>query len=72
MSSEESCSDSEEVFVKPITWRADIIDSCFRELDKKSLKLKTSQAKRQRKKRVISTTPSTRSIPAGLPKWAVK
>lgn len=72
MSSEESSSDTEEVFVKPISWRADLVNNWFGELDQKSMDLKTPQAKRQRKRRIISTTLSTRSIPLGLPKWAVK
>ena len=35
MSSEESCSDSEDVFVKDLPWRAEIVNTCFEELDKK-------------------------------------
>lgn len=72
MSSEESCSDSEDIFVKPIMWREHLVDNFFGELDKKSMELKTAQARRQRKKRIISTTASTRPVPADLPKWAIK
>lgn len=72
MSSEESDTDSEDVFIKPIPWRAECVNSFFLQLDEKRMERKTSQAKRQRKNRMIADTPSTRSAPAGLPKWAIK
>ena len=47
MSSEESSSESDDVFVKPIPWRSDLVTTFFGELDKKSCEKKTAQANRQ-------------------------
>lgn len=72
MSSEESSSESDDVFVKPLPWRAEIVNKFFTELDAKVMEKKTSQASRQRKPRKLSVSASIRSIPHGVPKWAIK
>lgn len=72
MSSEESSTESDDVFVKPIPWRAEIVNKFFVELDAKVVEKKTSQASRQRKPRKMSVSPSSRSVPRGVPKWAIK
>lgn len=71
MSSEESAPESDDVFVKPIPWRSTLVNNFFEDLDTKRLEKKTAQANRQRKVRRISTYSSTRSIPEGMPTWAV-
>lgn len=72
ISSEESDNENEDaVFVKPLPWRTAIVDNFFAQLDEKGIESKSTQAKRQRKKRVVSTSVSTRQPPPGLPKWAV-
>ena len=72
MSSEESCSDDDDVYKKTIPWRAEIVNRFYAEIDKKSQERKTPQAHRQRMARKVSTEKSSRSIPEGLPKWAFK
>ena len=73
ISSEESDHENEDaVFVKQLPWRADLVNDFFSQLDSKVTESKSVQARRQRKKRITSTTSSTREIPLGLPKWAVK
>ena len=72
MSSEESSTESDDVFVKPIPRRAEIVNKFFVELDAKVEEKKTSQASRQRKPRKMSVSPSSRSVPRGVPKWAIK
>ena len=69
MSSEESEND---MFVKPLPWRSDLVNKFLAELDNRNTERKTPQALRQRKKRVLSAYVSTRSAPPGLPKWALK
>lgn len=73
ISSEESSTDLEndEIFVKPIPWRAERVTQFFADIDAKNMQIKSSQAHRQRKARKISVTESTRPIPDGLPKWAI-
>lgn len=71
ISSEESSSENDDVFVKPIPWRSDLVSNFFEELDKKIKEKKTSQANRQRKVRRLSIHSSDRVIPQGLPLWAV-
>lgn len=73
ISSEESENENDDsVFVKPLPWRANIVNDFFAQLDSKIMETKSVQAKRQRKQRIVSTTESTRETPPGLPKWAVK
>ena len=72
ISSEESATDSEDIFVKPIPWRSTLVHDFFVELDSKSMEGKTAQAKRQRKRRMVSHINSNRNVPSGLPKWAIK
>ncbi len=61
-----------DMFVKPLPWRSDLVNTFFAELDDRSTERKTPQALRQRKKRVLSAYGSTRDAPPGLPKWALK
>ena len=71
VSSEESDeSDEETIVIKPLQWRAERVDSMFHALDSQVAHNKTSQAKRQRKNRVISSVYSTRAPPS-VPKWAI-
>ena len=71
MSSEESSEESDDIFVKPLPWRAEKVTRFFTDIDEKALEKKTSQAQRQRKARKISINSSTRPVPQGLPKWAI-
>ena len=66
MSSEESCTDDDDVYIKPIPWRADVF------ILTSTQELKTPQAQRQRATRKISAENSSRPIPEDLPTWAVK
>lgn len=72
MSSEESSVEDNEALniVKVLPWRADIVGEFLNDLDAQYSSKKSSQAKRQTKRRVSSTTLSTRPVPAGLPNWA--
>jgi len=72
MSSDESSSDSEDNFVvKVLTWRHERVNYFLRKLDEKSAEIRSSQAQRQRKKRIINGAFSSRPMPSGLPKWAI-
>ena len=71
MSSEESGQEGEDMFVRKLPWRSELVNNFFGELDERSLEKKTAQAKRQRKKRMFSVNVSARSPPPGLPKWAI-
>lgn len=69
ISSEES-EDEDIIIVKPLTWRSLKVTEMFRDLDEAGEINKSKQALRQRRKRIIGTVPSTRSMPDDLPKWA--
>ena len=70
MSSEESNGD-DVVIVKPLTWRSGRVTRFFKKLDQAGIDSKTSQAKRQRKERVMESVESMRPMPsASLPSWA--
>ena len=69
VSSEESC-DEDTIAIKPLGWRSERVDSLFHKLDSEIEQGKTTQARRQKKERVISEIYSTRD-PPNLPKWAV-
>ena len=70
ISSEES-DENDSIIVRPLPWRAPKVTDFFKKLDVLIDEDKTSQAKRQRKDRVMSSTESSRPIPAsGIPKWA--
>lgn len=73
MSSDDSgTDDGEEVLVThPLRWRTSKVDNFFSSLDQAAKQAKSSQALRQRKKRVIGGF-SDRKVPAGLPKWATQ
>ena len=71
MSSEESGPEENDMFVKPLPWRSDLVNKFLAELDDRNTERKTPQALRQRK-REFSLPVSTRSAPPGLPKWALK
>ena len=49
MSSEHSCSDSDDVFIEEIPWRSQIVDTFISKLDDKVWELKSPLAKRMRK-----------------------
>ena len=71
MSSEESNGEDDVVIVKPLTWRSGRVTRFFKELDQAGIDSKTSQAKRQRKERVMGSVESMRPMPsASLPSWA--
>ena len=72
MSSEESdaADDDDTIIVKPLPWRSSKVADFFQNLDALGSDGKTSQAKRQRRQRVLSTCASQRPKPA-LPAWAV-
>ena len=73
MSSEESDDENDDLItVKPINWRAERVTAFLHRLDSKVETAKSSQAKRQRKRRVVSSESSVRTRPAHtLPDWAV-
>ena len=73
ISSEESddADGSSTIIVKPLPWRSEKVTDFFQKLDSLGSEEKTSQAKRQRRQRVISTSTSPRSKPTSLPMWAV-
>ena len=72
MSSEESGED-EVITVKPLPWRHPRVDDFLTSLDEKLMSERSSQAKRQMKKRVIGSV-STRPVPTStsLPLWALR
>lgn len=69
-SSEES-GEEDVIIVKTLPWRSDRVTQMFHQLDEKVQEGKSSQAKRQKKRRVVGVNNSTRPKPSGLPKWAV-
>lgn len=72
MSSEESDPENDGiVLVKELPWRSQLVNDFFASLDEKIDESKTPQAKRQRKKRVLSVIESCRVPVPGLPKWAL-
>ena len=66
MSSEESTPECDDVFVKPIPWRSQLVNHFFEELDTKNLEKKTAQANRQRKIRKISMNNTDKSAKCHL------
>lgn len=70
MSSEES--EGETILVKDIPWRSPKATDFFKTLDEQSTKLKSSQAKRQTKQRILSGS-SDRPRPGNskFPSWAL-
>ena len=72
ISSEESDDENDTIVVKPLPWRAPKVADFFKKLDVIIDEEKTSQAKRQRKDRVLSSLESSRPKPVagGFPKWA--
>lgn len=73
MSSEDSASDEEDaIIVRPLEWRNEKVTRVFNQLDEKTLRSKTPQAKRQRKSSVLSTSFSQHPQPisAKYPSWA--
>ena len=71
MSSEESDAAADDtIIVKPLPWRSSKVTDFFQNLDALGSEAKTSQAKRQRRQRVLSTSASQRSKPS-LPSWAI-
>lgn len=71
ISSEESDDENDTISVKPLPWRSPKVTDFFKKLDVIIDEEKTSQAKRQRKGRVLSSLESSRPKPVGgVPKWA--
>ena len=71
MSSEESDADDETIIIKPLPWRAPKVTEFFQNIDTVGAEGKTTQAKHQRKQRVISSAASLRPKPAvTVPSWA--
>lgn len=74
MSSDESAEeDGEEVLIiHPLPWISAEVVAFKQKMDAEIKKEKSSQARRQTKRRVVGS-PSTRPCPAqGLPSWALK
>lgn len=72
ISSEDSCSDNDDVYIKEIPWRSQIVSNFMVKLDEKVLELKSPTAKRMRKDRKPSENFSERGIPSEIPKWALE
>ena len=72
MSSEESDVDGDEdvLIVRKLPWRKPTVTKMFATLDAETAKKKTSQSKRQMKRRVTGGD-SIRSKPLSAPKWAI-
>ena len=72
MSSEESDIDGEEdvLIVHDLPWRKPSVRRMFSRLDAEVSRNKSSQAKRQMKRRVDGAS-SSRARPTSCPKWAV-
>ncbi len=70
MSSEES-GDEDELYVKPLTWRADRVNKFLMDLDDEFHSSKSAQAKRQTKQRIHADKSSQRPIPPDLPAWVI-
>ena len=73
MTSEESESENDVIAVKPLLWRAESVSMFLHRLDEKMEEHKSTQARRQRKRRVESCVCSLRLKPVGvnIPDWAV-
>ena len=72
MSSDESGEDEEEVLiVHPLPWLSHTVTQFKLSLDQQIASMKTPQAKRQMKKRLVGC-PSQRCVPDSLPSWALK
>ena len=73
MSSEGSDVENNQiVLVKELPWRSQLVSDFFGSLDDRIGEGKTSQAIRQRKKRVMSVVESNRMPVPNLPKWALQ
>ena len=73
ISSEESHGDDDDVVVvKCIPWRSSKVTQFFHSLDEMGTQSKSTQAKRQRKRRILGTVASQRSKPSGVfPAWVL-
>lgn len=69
MSSDES--EGEVIKVKELPWRSSKVEEIFNIFDEENERQKSSQAMRQTKKRVLRGI-SERSVPTGVPSWALK
>ena len=74
VSSEESGSgeDDNANYVKELPWRASIVTEFFYDLDEQYAAAKSSQARRQTKQRLPSTTGSSRPAPSDVPAWSLQ
>ena len=71
MSSEESDGEDDIIVIKPLSWPKDRVTRFFHQLDEKNLELKSPQARRQRRNRIMSHTSSERPKPDAptYPPW---
>ena len=76
MSSEYSCTDSDDenkLVTRRLEWRSAKLSKFFQALDEHYEDSKSPMAKRQTKARCVSSTLSTRGVPADCNlKWAIK
>ena len=70
ISSEESA-DDDFIVLHPLPWRSDYVTRMFSKIDAYIINKKSSQAKRQMKRRRLGNI-STRPKPKDAPDWAVK
>lgn len=73
VSSEESGSGEDNInYVKQLPWRGSIVTEFFYDLDEQYAATKSSQARRQTKRRLPSATGSSRPAPSDVPTWALQ
>lgn len=76
ISSEDSGMDSDEevLIVKQLPWRSEQVNSLFKRLDQKVMQEKSPHARRQAKRRVVSSQASSRLKPLSqnYPAWLFK
>ena len=72
MSSEESDEDNDVITIKPLPWRSERLTTMFYRLDDRVESGKSTQAKRQNRKRVLGISASARPQADDVPQWALK
>ena len=74
MSSEESGNDSDDdIILHPIPWRSKYVSKMFAKIDAYNNRSKSSQARRQKKNRIVGSS-SSRPCPTAdysVPDWAI-
>lgn len=73
MSSDESGmeEDDDTLVIHYLSWRAKAVNDLFKYLDDRIWTKKSALARRQTRKRVVSSTPSSRPQPSSSPDWAI-